>query len=381
MSHDPNERENNKTRFHLNNIFHPDTRGDSVRLPVEVISIAKNTGCRIFESRKLSFQMSPESIQLPYALLITSEGKQLLKSNPGLLNRLDKVLHNFNGLSVLETDEAEFFRQKANNVAMQLTDTCSLAPLARGGESRVYTLSTLTGDYVVKVRNLFNNTTDIQQPYFIEAAQTLAARNALTKQLSDIGVVIETPIVAPGQVAIYKKVQGKPSNSVTDIDAKLYAAWLQLTQFINEQKQSSNLERSIWHNTSPDLYNPISAGFKFNNTLYTSPDNTVHLIDTFSAENPGFIPQKHIPRFAGVANNEHAQQESAIRALEHYKIARSKIATIRSLAALGKKQNLVWKAKAVGIPKQLAEPMDVYELANAITQKYLSESNVEFVLY
>lgn len=218
-------------------------------------------GNRVFQSKDRSYE-DREKNETRSALLVSREGEQFIKENPGILTALSKGLAEhgprIEGRDCITPEEP-----------IDLGNGCTLRYLAEGGQSVVYTLDVPGRRYIVKVHLPYSS---VHQPYINEVLQSQSIEHDRAHELQTLGVALPKFLFASGQMMCVEYVPNEASLP-EDFVGTYYAAATAAEDYIAAQKQQDN---ALWNNVSVDK---VSGGKIPASNFRRREDGTIVWID------------------------------------------------------------------------------------------------------
>ncbi len=213
--------------------FHNTETTEDPNAPLRHIEIDPFTGRdrfgnRVVSSNRLAYR-DQEGRSSKAALLITPDGEAFLKSNPGLLTKLDHALREV-GPRIQDK------KYRVGRAPFELQPGYTLHYMDGGGQSEVFRLTTPTGTYVIKVHVCFSK---LHQPYTNELLQMQALATERKAELAELGIAFPRTLFASGQVLCQEFVP-KEIQVSDEFAATNYAMAVIADDYIAEQKRNQN---------------------------------------------------------------------------------------------------------------------------------------------
>lgn len=215
------------------------------------------------------------------AMLVSREGEEFIRQNPGILNDIDLGLTQITSMdqsdSPLQTGaEVELGRQE--NGAKKRTIK-KLFTGHQGNQSLVYLLEIGSEKYVIKKHTSKNDSgVKLTQPYINEMLQTQSLAADLQTELAAARVEMPTYIFATGQVSCAKFVEGIPPTE-KQLENTLQGFLASVTNYIADQQ--SDLWSCIHTDAKVFLTTPATVRYKTDNFIQRADGSMVWVDPVF----------------------------------------------------------------------------------------------------
>lgn len=249
--------------------FHDSTLSDNQDAKVLHVEVGENArdrfGNRLFTSSNLSYS-DREGNAVKAGILISKEGEEFIKSNPGIMNDIDTGLRHFSSVGYAPTSGI-----------FTVGEGRTMRYLSSGWQSSVCLLEVNGEKYVVKTGRNQKQTENSSQPYINEMLQVQALDLDLGSKLAEIGVRMPKFMFASGQVSCAKFEEGVTPKG-DEIAALAPTLATLVRNYIREEKKKTELWKNITPDTIEGLMSRPFSYLKAKNFI-KKPDGTKVWID------------------------------------------------------------------------------------------------------
>lgn len=214
-------------------------------------------GNRFFSSPDLGY-IDRKGDAVKAGMLVSPEGVNFLRTNQGILNKLDAGL---TSPKLKETDTA-------HDDYLDLGDGVKMAGFAAGGQSMLYMVKVGDEYYILKTKLNRKDGLDASQPYINEMLEIQSMGADLKDELAKFSVVMPECLFASGQMMLRKYEAGQRFIYVNNWSHQEEEAFSQLVRgYIKGEIEKRN---PLWENVKADLVGsrfPGSYEFKADNFI------------------------------------------------------------------------------------------------------------------
>ena len=201
-------------------------------------------GNRAFSS-PLSY-VDRENRKTKAAILVSSEGEELIKTNKGILKAIDQGLQAFT--KKIESQEVSLWEPEKPSI--NIGEDRTLTWIDSGGQSDAFVLQIGERKYVIQTNTSHKaKFTNYSQPYINEMLQTQELQAQLKKDLEEAEVELSHFLFATPYVSCTKYMPG--SESITRKD--LTPVYNVLRKAVNYVSSKHDADDPLWKNVGIDI--------------------------------------------------------------------------------------------------------------------------------
>ncbi len=227
-------------------------------------------GNKLFSSDKYCY-FDNEGIETTAGLLLSPAGEQMVKTNKGILEDIERGI-------LIMTKERHAGTLK-NKEHAELGNGRRMTLIMRGGQSQVYRLETGTESYVVKINAATHiGMARVDQPYINEMLQCQALAQDLQEELAAAGISLPTFMFASGKVSCTEFIAGhQPTEAELMIALRKNNLLRKLTAYLMKKHRTDPL----WKSIEFDLVNSLNDRLKTDNFIKRDDGDLVWIDPVF----------------------------------------------------------------------------------------------------
>lgn len=230
-------------------------------------------GNRVFSAHKKGLYtpgyMDREGVKYKAALLISTEGEQFIKENPGILNDIDR------GISAINNWES--------SIVLSEKPERSMHKIWSEYNRRLARLRLGRNEYLLKWLDQEGLTDRYRayQPFINEMLQIQDLQKKFAKELlrKDVNVVLPTYFFASGFLVCKSYEPGEPPSPTPEILERIDKALSIVMEYVWEQTE---VKGSVWGNVHFDTHDWIVGKTIRTDNFILRPDNKLAWIDPFT---------------------------------------------------------------------------------------------------